>query len=162
MSTVIARQVASSPVRSAADTWARIIAIIAPNTDDPARAALARVGGVAATLIGAEAPKDDAIVVFGGGPRARIYCIFGDDAGLDENLNEDPVKQSVTGAGWQVSLPCLPDDLEWVRRKLKSLSICVTARPIGEIVDGEATKSEMASSRGQTGAVVNLQEFFKL
>lgn len=37
MSTVLARRVASSPIRTAAQTWAKIVEIIAPDPQSPAR-----------------------------------------------------------------------------------------------------------------------------
>ena len=69
MSTVLARRVASSPVRTAAQTWAKIVEIIAPDPQSTARKELAKAAGVACASISSEATKDAAIVVWGGGPR---------------------------------------------------------------------------------------------
>ena len=47
MSTVLARRVASTPVRAAAQTWAKIVEIIAPDPESPARKEMAKVAGTA-------------------------------------------------------------------------------------------------------------------
>jgi hypothetical protein len=158
--TVISRSVCATPKRSALETWAVIVGIIAPDAKDPAREELTKVSGVAASCISAEAPKNDAIVVFGGGPRLRIYCLYNDDAILGDSASEDPVRESVTGDGWRLSLPCEEDDLEWIQRKLKSLSSKVTARKLGDdppAGDEEEKKSLSAAS----APAVDLKEFFK-
>jgi len=148
MSTVIARRVASLPERGAPATWDKVIDVLAPDPGDPARDELKRVGGVAASVIAAESPAQNAMVMYGGGPRVRLYCVYGDDAITRDGVKEDPVSTSVTGPGWKLSLPCPSDDLEWTQRKLKSLSERVTARAEGEDVaeDDEAGASKSAAN----------------
>ena len=160
MSTVISRTAAATPKRSPSATWAVIVDILAPDASDPARAELARVASVGAAVIAAEAPQGDAIVMFGGGPRVRVYCAYGDDALLGSGVNEDAVRQSVTGDGWRLSLPCDADDHDWIRRKLESLSSRVTARKAGE--DAPSAERDQSSASSQQGAAtLNLGEFFK-
>lgn len=72
MSTVIARRVASTPARSAAETWKRIVSLLAPEPRSDARAELNKATGVACASIASEATKDGAIVVWGGGLRAHL------------------------------------------------------------------------------------------
>jgi hypothetical protein len=138
MTTVVARRVASLPERSAPATWEKVIDILAPDRDDPARDELKKVSGVAASVIAAESPASNAIVMHGGGLRVRLYCVYGDDAITREGLNEAAVASSATGDGWKLSLPCGPADLEWTQRKLKSLSERVTARAEGDELPDES------------------------
>jgi hypothetical protein len=159
MSTVVARRVASLPERSAPGTWEKVVDILAPDRNDPAREELLKVSGVAASVITAESPTQSAIVMYGGGPRVRVYCVYYDDAIARDGLNETPVATSVTGAGWKLSLPCPADDLEWTLRKLASLSDRVTARAEGEEL------SEDDNGRAQSSAsnplTVDKAEFLK-
>jgi len=69
--TVVARRIISTPVRGAAETWTFITNLLA-STDGDGKRELARVAGVACSLISSEAPAGDAIVVWGNGPRVRI------------------------------------------------------------------------------------------
>jgi hypothetical protein len=147
MSTVFARRVASLPERGAPTTWAKVVDILAPDPTDPARDELMRVGGIAASIIAAESPAQSAIVMYGGGPRVRLYCVYGDDAITGDGVNEDPLAASVTESGWKLSLPCPAEDLEWTQRRLKSLSERVTARKDGDELADEA---DAARSRSAT------------
>ena len=65
-----------------------------------------------------EAPTDDAIVIWGNGPRVRVYCLFGDSAISAEDKNEDALAICPTGGDWSMSLPCPPEDLSWVQEEL--------------------------------------------
>ena len=57
MSTVLARRVASTPVRAAAQTWAKIVEIIAPDPESPARKEMAKVAGTACASIRFRSPQ---------------------------------------------------------------------------------------------------------
>lgn len=61
--TIVARRVASNPVRTANQTWSVITDILAPR-DSAARKELARIGGVACSLIASESTEKDAMVVW--------------------------------------------------------------------------------------------------
>jgi hypothetical protein len=157
MATVIARNVGSTPARTPAETSDVIIGILAPDDKSSAKAELKKVAGVIAATISSEAGKDDAFVLYGSGPQIRVYCIFGDDAISGDGVNEDELAESPTDGDWRLSIPCLEEDLDWIQKKLKSLSSRVTARAIGESVEYEKTQAKDAS----TGLVINLQEFLK-
>jgi len=157
MATVITRHVASTPRRTPGETWEVIAAILAPDRGSPARSELLKVGGVAATCIASESPKEDAFVVYGNGPQVRVYCVLGDDAITSDGVNEDSLRETPADNDWRLSMPCLPEDLDWTQKKLKSLSSRITARPTGETVDYEKPKAAKASG----GLVVNLEEYLK-
>lgn len=158
MSTVVARTIASTPDRTASETWAKIVSLLAPGRQDPARAELERVAGVAASSISSEAPKDDAFVVYGGGPRVRVYCAFGDDAVTRDGVTEEGLAESPTKGDWRLSMPVPPEDLEWSQRKLKALSTRVTARAVGDDVPDKDAKEAKAES---ASAEVDRKEFFR-
>jgi hypothetical protein len=161
--TVIARRIASIPERSAVDTWSVISQLVAWRSDSPAREELMRVTGIACSLITDEALRDDPLVVFGSGPRVRIYCVYGDDAIERSNVNEGPLSFDATDGDWRVSLPCPSDDLDWVRRRLGEFSTRITARELGAPVMGEETEETEGHATEGTSRpfVVNTESFFR-
>ena len=155
MSTRVRRSVASTPQRTAMETWERICDLLAPNPTSDARKELAKVAGVAASSISSEGPKDDPIVVHGCGPRVHVYCIYGEDAVTGDGVEEEPLSSNPTGGEWRMSIPVPKEDLAWSERKLKADSTRVTARPVGEELKGQ----EVAAERGDVA--IDLQEFMK-
>lgn len=158
MSTVVRRKVASTPQRSAKKTWEKISELLAPDPKSSARAELTKVAGVAASAISAEAPKDDAIVVYGGGgPRVRVYCLYYEDAVSGDGVEEDPLAKSATEGDWSLSLPVQRADLDWTQKELKQLSSRVTARAVGDAVKEDAGKKATAAADIE----IDMQEFMK-
>jgi hypothetical protein len=157
MSTVIARRIVSTPVRSVSETWATICQLLAPDLASAARRELSAVQGVASSSIASEATKDAAIVVWGGGPRARIYTVFDDDAITNDGVNEDAFPRSPTAGDWRMSIPCPPEDVAWMRAQLAQLSSRVFARPLDEdVAEDEDTRG------GASHAMkINVGEFMK-
>lgn len=155
MSTVLARTVAATPERTASATWAKIVEILAPDQGCEARAELERVKGVVMASIASEATRDDAIVVHSGGLRVRIYCVFGDDAINGDQVNEEPLTRSPFGDGWQISIPCLAEDVGWSQRQLHATSTRATARAVGEgVEEREPSQPEVTGD-----AQIDLEEF---
>lgn len=157
MSTVVARRVASTPTRTAAQTWEKIVAILAPDPKSDARQELAKAAGVACSSISSEATKDAAIVVWGAGPRARVYCVFDEDAITGDCVSEDPMSKSPTAGDWRMSIPCPPEDVKWSNEKLASVSTRISARSLeDDIEDDESTSASSARSLS-----INAEEFLK-
>jgi hypothetical protein len=145
MSTVASRTFRSTPGRDALDTWIAIVDLLTKGAASAGRTELLAVGGVAASVIADQAPKDAAITVTCDGPRTRIYCLYDDDAvdGSDANeaaLGFDPLK-----GDWRVSLPCLTDDLAWVQAALKKHSVRIAARDIDEAVKDAGSAAAVAA-----------------
>lgn len=161
--TVVARTLVSVPERSATDTWQRIVELIAPNATSPARRELSAVAGVACSCIADEALADDPLVVHGVGPRLRVYALYGDDAVERERANESALSWVPTDGDWRMSIPCLADDLAWVRAKLATVSTRVTARELGANVEGEEeeTRGQEATRERTTEPSVDLNAFFR-
>ena len=154
--TVVSRRVLATPARSASAAWDVIVKLVTA-LDGPARQALQRIEGIASCIIAEEAIKTDPCVIFGSGPRLRIYCLYNEDAIVGEDANEAPLTFTPTEGDWQMSLPCLADDLEWVRKALKERSTHVTAREVGTPVDEEPSDASMSS----TGAVIDREAFLR-
>ncbi len=157
MSAVVARRIASTPTRTAAETWERIVDILAPDPKSGARMELAKATGVACASISSEATKDAAIVVWGGGPRVRVYCIFDEDAITGDGVNENVLATSPTEGDWKMSIPCPPEDLKWSNGKLTSVSTRISARSLEDDVEDDG--SESASSARSLS--INIEEFLK-
>jgi hypothetical protein len=154
MSTVLARRVVSTPVRSARQTWDRIVELLAPDPASPARKDLAAAAGVACASIASEATCEDAIIVWGAGPRVRIYCVFDEDAITGDNVNEDPLPTVPADGDWRMSIPCPPEDLKW---STDALAACerVGVRAAGQDVEADEAAAAAAPVR------INLAEFLK-
>lgn len=153
--TIIARRVASEPVRLATATWTIIVDLLAPEADQAARAELLTIKGIASSLIASEAIKDAPIVVYGAGPRVHIYCIYGEDAITGENANEDKLISSPVDGDWKMSLPASESDLKWVQAALKEKSTCITARDLNTKVE------EMSESTSSKATSINREAFFR-
>lgn len=134
MTTVVRRTFRSSPHRDAHDTWHAVVDLLTQGRDGPARTELLAVSGIAACVIADQAALSAAIVATCAGPRTRIYCLYDDDAIDGSDANEDPLGFDPLKGEWSVSLPCLADDLEWVKTALKAKSDRITARDSAESV----------------------------
>src|SRR5580698_8500057 len=97
--TVLARIVRATPHRSSNEAWDVIVGLLAPQ-GGAAKAELLRVVGIAASLITSEAPKNEKMVVWGGGPRVRISCIYDDEAIADDNHREAELPRSASDGDW--------------------------------------------------------------
>lgn len=139
--TVIARHIISEPVRLATQTWTTIVDLLAPEADHKAREELLVVTGIVSSLIASEIMNNSPIVVYGAGPRVRIYCLYGDDAMTGENANEDKLVSSPVDGDWAMSLPAPESDLEWVQAALKKKSTRVTARDMNTDVEDKREES---------------------
>lgn len=128
MSTVVSRLFHSTPRRSAHDTWTAIVDLLTRRRAGSNRNELLAISGIASSIIADQAPRDAAIVVTCDGPRTRIRCLYDDDAIDDSDAKEDPPGFDPLSGEWAISLPCLTDDLSWVRASLKKHGPRITAR----------------------------------
>ena len=155
--TVVARRFVSIPERSASATWSAISQLLAPEPDSAAAAELRSIAGVAASIISREAMTSP-IVVWGAGPRVRIYCLYNNDAIEGDDANETALSFDPTDGDWYMSLPCPAEDLSWVQNTLKSKSKRITARDMETALDGD---EEESSRNSASETVVDLEAFFK-
>lgn len=128
MSTIASRIIRSTPHRDAAATWKAIVDLLTQGRAGPARTELLGVFGLAASIFADHVPKDAPIVITCDGPRARIYCIYDEDAVEGSNASEDALGFDPLKGDWRVSLPCAAEDLAWVQKALAQKSTRITAR----------------------------------
>lgn len=157
--TVVARRVVATPARPASEAWSVIVNLLAPQKDSGARKELEAVAGTACSLIADEALRDAPAVVYGSGPRVRVYCLYDEDAISGNGQNENALSTTATEGDWRMSLPCSPEDLEWVIGALRAKSSRITARDLNVAVefnddDGDET------SQGK-GVIVNREVFLR-
>ncbi len=153
--TAVARRIAASPLRSAMGTWEEIVVLIAPDPTSPAHTELTSAAGVASASISSEATAGDPIVVWGSGPRVRIYCIFGEDAIVGNNVNEDPLVTCPTVGDWAMSIPCPPEDVDWSEAALRHGTTRIRVRALGEKVEG----AEESSTESVATLAIDQKEF---
>ncbi len=108
--TVVARRIRSTPVRTTADTWTLITALVAA-VDVSMRLDLDKAGNIAAMLIAEEHTRANPILLTGCGPQVRIYTLHGMDAIDGVNVNEQALQISPTD-GWNLSLPAAGADFD--------------------------------------------------
>jgi hypothetical protein len=157
--TVVARTFCSIPKRSALDSWAAIVDLLAPRTGSDSRRELESVAGITSSLITREAMTAP-LVVFGCGPRVRIYCIYNEDAITGDAANENKLAFDATDGDWHMSLPCPADDLGWVVGALAKKTKRITARDQEEVVESEDSSQALAAGKDAT-ASINMEGFFK-
>ncbi len=156
--TVVSRRIRATPARSASAAWSVITELVTKPGSD-ARQELVDIEGVASCLIAEESLKTDPCVVFGSGPRLRVYCLYDDQAIAGEKASEGVLTFTPTEGDWRMSLPCAADDLAWVQKSLRERSTRVTAREAGTAVEGEETSA--AASAAAPTAVINREAFLR-
>lgn len=132
MTTIARRTFASTPQRSALDTWHAIVELLTKGRHGPTRSELLAVEGIAASVITDQAPRDAAIIVTCDGPRTRIYCLYDEDAIDGADANEDALGYDPLAGNWRVSLPCLTDDLGWTDKALQAKTSRIVVRDSAE------------------------------
>jgi hypothetical protein len=119
--TIIARRIASTPVRTSGETWETMINLISDDSST-AREELESISGIVASIIADEVPKNTPITVVGSGPRIRMYCLYNEDAIIGDDKNENSLATNPTAEDWKIYLPCLPEDLEWIKNEIKKFT----------------------------------------
>jgi hypothetical protein len=134
--------------------------LLAPRTGCDARRELESVAGIASSLITREA-MNSPIVVYGCGPRVRIYCVYNEDAITGDAANENKLAFDATDGDWHMSLPCPEDDLDWVVGALAKKTKRITARDQGEAVESEDS-SQASKAAGNDGSTsIDMEAFLK-
>lgn len=157
MSSVVKRTIRSTPYRDAQATWAAIVEILSAGGSADARTEMNSVSGIVASTITDQCPRDAPIVATCDGPRTRFYCLYDDDALESDSFNESGVQHDGTKGDWKISIPCLEDDLSWVRAALKEKSSRITARdqaddtPIEKAERAEASEDLVLDLKGLLG-----------
>lgn len=155
--TVVVRRIIATPVRQASEAWSVIVSLFAPQKDSDARKELESIAGIVCSLIADEALKDAPAVIYGSGPRVRVYCLYDEEAISGDDKSENALSFTPTEGDWRLSLPCLPEDLDWVTSALKAKSSRITARDYSTSVPDEDEGDEGRSMK----IIVNREVFLR-
>jgi hypothetical protein len=155
MATVIRRNVRATPHRTGAETWMFICELLTKK-GTAARSELESVAGIAEQLVCSESPRYAPIVVYGTGPRIRIYCLYDEDALTGDDANEDSLSFDPTDGEWKMSIPAEGDDVSWASAEFKKHSAKTVAREKSEPLDEDEDKPQ-----AQTAPAVNLGAFLR-
>lgn len=158
MSTVIARRIKATPVRTSSEAWDVICKLLAPDPASPARAMLDRASGVAGSAIASEVLADDAMVLHGSGARVRCYCLYDEDALSGEDASESALPEVPATGDWRLSIPVLEEDYDWSARAVKPCAPHITVRKAGDEVPEDSEKNQTGS---RATVRVNLDGFLK-
>jgi hypothetical protein len=131
--------------------------LIAPKTGD-SRNELLSIAGIASSLITEAIMSDSPIVVYGSGPRVRIYCLYDEDATTGSKAAESELAFVPTKDQWNMSLPSPTADLAWVAVALKAKSQRVTSRDQSDKVEEteDADQSSSQANQIDKGAFLKL------
>jgi hypothetical protein len=156
--TTIARRIVSVPERTATETWNIICQLLAPDSSSAASRELASVAGIACSVITRQAMTAP-IVLYGSGPRLRIYCLYNEDAIEGDNASESKLPFEATAGDWRLSLPCPEEDLAWVQSALSEKSKRISARDMEAPVEDDAGPGIRTANKPATE--IDLEAFFK-
>ncbi len=112
----IRRDIGSIPLRSAADTWGTIIAMVR-SRDSVDFAQLQAAAPVLQSLITDEIHGGAPFTFAGVGPRLVIYLLFGMSA-LEVGTRVDDLDWVPTAGDWRLYVPCDAAQLSWAREAL--------------------------------------------
>ena len=143
------RDISSIPLRSASDTWQRIIDLITgPGSRDVEQ--LKRASGVMGSIIADEHPAHRAILLEGVGAQLRIYLRYG-MAAIEEGETVDSLTWNPTDGDWTMHVPCDEENIDWVR---KSLAACTRLKVFDVAEADRAEDDEQVSVAKAESAIV--------
>ena len=126
----VRRDVSSIPLRSASETWQRIIDLVT-GKDSKDVQQLKAAAGVMGSLITDEFPASRAIMLEGVGPQLRIYCRYGMKA-VEEGAKVDSLTWNPTAGNWTMHVPCDAENIDWVKSSLAKISPRIKAFDVDE------------------------------
>lgn len=153
----VARRIRATPERSAADAWQVIVDLLALK-HGAARNELLSIEAIGSSIISTEAPKDAPMVVFGKGPRVRLYCLYDEDAISGDGANESALAVCPTDGEWRMSLPADADDVAWLKDALAKKTSRVTVREKSKTVD---TGDDGSTKSAEADAAINMEAFLR-
>ena len=117
--TTIARRIASTPIRTATDTWSLIRDLVSVAGQNITHQ-LDLAANTACMLIAEEHTKTDPIVITGCGPQIRIYTLHGNDAIDGSTVIEQPLMITADD-DWRLSIPATGSDYDLAEAVLASV-----------------------------------------
>jgi hypothetical protein len=147
----VRRDIGSIPVRSASETWSRIVELItARGSRDVDQ--LAAAGSVIASIISDETPAEHPFILEGCGPQLRIYCRYG-SAAIQSGGDVDALTWNPTEGDWTLHVPCDAENLGWVKNALARTSPRI--KPFDAVKTDRAEETEEPALSGAAEIVVD-------
>lgn len=144
----VRRDISSIPLRSASQTWQRIIELITgPGSRDVLQ--LNNAAGVMGSIITDEHPAQRAIILEGVGAQLRIYLRYGLKA-LEEGDQVDALTWNPTEGDWTMHVPCDEENIAWVK---KSLATCARIK-IFDVAEADRAEDEEKPSVAKAGSSI--------
>lgn len=148
----VRRDINAIPIRSAADTWNTIVALIT-GSDSVDAEQLRKAGSTIGSIIADELPGERPFILEGCGPQLRIYCRFGFKA-LEADETIDPLTWNPTAGEWTLHVPCDAENLSWVRAALKASAPRIKAVDIAEADRSEESAGETTARKNTASGIV--------
>ena len=147
----VRRDISSIPLRSASETWQRIIDLVSGHGSTDV-VQLTRAAGVIGSIIADEHPANRPIMLEGVGPQLRIYLRYGMKA-LEDGANVDALTWNPTKGDWTMHVPCDKDNLVWVKESLAPY----TRIKVFDVAETDRAEDEEASfvARAERSIVVD-------
>lgn len=149
----VRRDIASIPLRSAADTWAEYKKLVTgAGSVDVGQFDAAT--SVMTSLITDEAFKDEPLTLTGVSHRLVVYLLHGHDA-LEAGANIDKLAWNSTAGDWKLFVPCPEEQYGWAKKTLAT-----RAPRLVVLKPGEKVKEEEEDAGAAKAAVdVNWEVF---
>ena len=144
------RDIASVPVRTGAETWSEIVALITrPDSVDASQ--LTAASSVMASLVSEDHYAKHPLTLKGDGHRLVIYGAYGADA-VSLGTEVAPLDWNPTGKAWTLHVPCDPADLDWVAATLKIRAPRVLVHAFGD----EPADAETSAAANDASAPLSI------
>jgi hypothetical protein len=112
----IRREIASIPLRSAAETWSTFKSLVTGAGSIDAEQ-FDSAASVMTSLITDEAFKDEPLTLTGAGHRLVTYLHYGHEA-LETGMGIDTLSWNPAAGDWRLYVPCPEEQFEWVKKTL--------------------------------------------
>lgn len=147
----VRRDVSAIPLRSASETWQRIVDLVTgPESKDVDQ--LKDAAGTMGSIITDEHPAARAIMIEGVGPQLRIYCRYSMKA-IEAGDGVDALTWNPTAGDWTMHVPCDAENMEWVKAALSKTAPRLRVFDVAEADRAEEDDAPAAAKR--SGVVVD-------
>jgi hypothetical protein len=143
----IRRDISSIPFRSAADTWACIVALVTADGSVDIEQ-LKAAGGTIASVITDEIPAEHPFILEGCGAQLRIYCRYAADA-IQEGGEVDALTWNPTAGDWMLHVPCDTENIGWIRKSLAKTAPRIKAFDTAEAKRAGGAEQSSSSLDGE-------------
>ena len=146
------RDIASVPVRTGAETWSEIVALVTrPDSVDVDQ--LTAAASVMASLLSEDHYSKYPLTLKGDGHRLVIYGAYGADA-VTQGTEVASLDWNPTGKSWTLHVPCEAEDLDWVTTTLKTRAPRLAVHALG---DGPTeSEGDASAAANNSAAALNI------